>query len=94
MKKAIYTNSRFKIKKIIILFLLLTTALISCTQNGNDNTAVNTEVLILGKWNLISDKYGKTFLQHGKNVPQKNYRVRYAMNEAVTRYLKNNPKQI
>ena len=60
MKKTIYTISRFKNKKIIILFLLLTTSLISCTQNGNDNdnSTVNTEVLILGKWNLISDKYG------------------------------------
>jgi hypothetical protein len=58
MKKAIYTINRFKNKKIIILFILLTTSLISCTQNGSDNTTVNTEVLILGKWNLISDKYG------------------------------------
>ena len=34
----------------------MTTSLISCPQNGN--TAVNIEVLILGKWNLISNKYG------------------------------------
>jgi hypothetical protein len=43
---------------------------------------------------LVSAKYGKTFMQHGKNVPQKNHRVRSTMNEAVARYLKNNPKNV
>lgn len=44
--------------KKIILFLLLTTSLISCTQNEGSNTPVDTQVLILGKWNLVSDTFG------------------------------------
>jgi|GEM_PF-6230172 hypothetical protein len=44
--------------KKIILFLLLTTSLISCTQNEGSKTPADMQVLILGKWNLVSDTFG------------------------------------
>lgn len=44
--------------KKIILALLFATSLISCTQNEGANTPGDPTVLILGKWNLISDTYG------------------------------------
>jgi hypothetical protein len=44
--------------KNIILALLFAISLISCTQNESVNNPKNTDVLVLGKWNLISDTYG------------------------------------
>ena len=48
--------------KKIILVLLFTTSLISCTQNEGANTPGDSTVLILGKWNLVSDTYGNDSL--------------------------------
>lgn len=44
--------------KKIILALLFATTLISCTQNEGTDTSVDSKVLIVGKWDLISDTYG------------------------------------
>ena len=45
-------------------------------------------VLDDGSHILISDKWGTDYMQHGKIVPQKNHRVRYAMNQALQSFLK------
>jgi hypothetical protein len=42
----------------IILALLFTTTFISCSKNDGATTPIDTQVLILGKWNLISDTFG------------------------------------
>jgi len=41
-----------------------------------------------GSYILVSDKWGKDYFQHGKNVPGKNRLVIYAMNQALANYLK------
>ena len=48
--------------KKIILVLLFTTSLISCTQNDGANTPGDSTDLISGKWNLVSDTYGNDSL--------------------------------
>ena len=44
--------------KKIIFALLFAATLISCTQNEGADTPGDSTVLLLGKWNLISDTYG------------------------------------
>ena len=41
-----------------------------------------------GSMIFVSDKYGKTYMQHGKCVPTKNHRVLYRMNQELNNFLK------
>ena len=54
----------------------------------NDNVYQTQYILDDGSMILVSDKYGKTYMQHGRCVPGKNRRVIYRMNEELARFLK------
>ena len=57
--------------------------------NKLENSSYHTQyVLNDGSSILLSDKYGKVYMQHGRCVPNKNHRVIYYMNQELNTFLK------
>jgi hypothetical protein len=54
-----------------------------------ENNVYHTQyILDDGSSILLSDKYGKVYMQHGRCVPNKNHRVIYYMNQELNSFLK------